>query len=305
MIPCGIAIPQDWLDAPADMARVRAFVARADELAYDSLWVTEEVLGGAPALDPSTLLAYVAALTQRVRIGVAVMVLARHNPILLAKSLASLDFMSNGRLNVGVGLGQEGVERVLGYSGERRLLRFNEALAVMKALWSEPAASFDGVFWSFHEQKLWPRPVQQPHPPIWFGAKSTAALKRAVAQGDGFVGSGVATHEHFATQIAVLHEHLAAAGKSPAAFPISKRIYIAVDRKEERAARRLRGWFGIHYGNPDLADQVAVWGDAARCAEQLQQHVAAGATHLLLNPVYNEAEHLEVLAAEVMPQLVG
>ena len=73
MIPCGIAIPQDWLDAPADMARVRAFVARADELAYDSLWVTEEVLGGAPALDPSTLLAYVAALTQRVRIGVWVL----------------------------------------------------------------------------------------------------------------------------------------------------------------------------------------------------------------------------------------
>ena len=136
MIPCGIAIPQDLLKEPADMARVREFVVRADQLAYDSLWMTEEVLGGAPALDAISTLAYAAAATQRVRLGVAVLVLARHNPILLAKSLASLDFMSNGRLNVGVGLGQEGIERVLGYSGERRLLRFNESLAVMKALWT-------------------------------------------------------------------------------------------------------------------------------------------------------------------------
>jgi probable F420-dependent oxidoreductase len=287
------------------MALIREFVTRADELAYDSLWLTEEVLGGAPALEASTLLAYVAALTQRVRIGVAVMVLARHNPILLAKTLASLDFMSNGRLNVGVGLGQEGVERVLGYSGERRLLRFNEALAVMKALWTQPAASFDGVFWSFTEQKLWPRPVQQPYPPIWFGAKSTAALKRTVEQGDGFVGSGVVTPAQFAAQVALLHEHLAAAGRSPATFPISKRVYIAVDHKAERAERRLRGWFSLHYGNPDLIETVAVWGDPDRCVAQLQALVHAGATHLLLNPVYNEMEHMEVLAEEIMPRLQG
>ena len=303
MIPCGIAIPQDLLKEPADMARVREFVVRADQLAYDSLWMTEEVLGGAPALDAISTLAYAAAATQRVRLGVAVLVLARHNPILLAKSLASLDFMSNGRLNIGVGLGQEGIERVLGYSGERRLLRFNEALAVMKALWTQPAASFDGVFWSFTEQKLWPKPVQQPHPPIWFGAKSTVALKRAVEQGNGFVGSGVATRDHFATQVAVLHEHRAATGRTPAEFPISKRVYIAVDHKVERAERRMRGWFGLHYGNPELADAVAVWGDRDRCVAQLQALVDAGATHLLLNPVYNELEHLEVLAAEVVPHL--
>jgi len=303
MIACGIAIPQNFTNGPADMALVRQFVARAEQLPYDSLWVTEEVLGGAPALDASTLLAYVAAQTTRIRIGAAVMVLARHNPIMLAKTLASLDFMSHGRLNIGVGLGQAGSEQVLGYSGERRLLRFNEALAVMKALWTQPAASFDGVFWSFTGQRLWPPPVQQPHPPIWFGAKSTAALSRAVAQGDGFVGSGVATTAHFSAQVAVLHTHLAAAGRTTAAFPISKRVYIACDRKPERPLRRLRGWFGVHYGDPELADGAAVWGDRDACIEQLQRIVDAGATHLLLHPVYDELTQLEILAAEIAPQL--
>lgn len=303
MIPCGIALPQDLLKAPTDMARVREFVVRADQLAYDSLWVTEEVLGGAPALDALTTLAYVAAATERVRLGVAVLVLSRHNPILLAKSLASLDFVSNGRLDVGVGLGHEGIETLFGYSGERRVLRFNEALAVMKALWTQPSASFDGAFWSFTEQKLWPKPVQQPHPPIWFGARSPAAVQRAARHGDAFVGAGAATTAQFAAQVALLREALAAAGRAPAPFPISKRVFIACDHKVERAERRMRGWFGVHYGNPDLADAVAVWGDRDRCVAQLQAIVDAGATHLLLNPVYNEFEHLEILATEVVPRL--
>ena len=128
-------------------------------------------------------------------------------------------------------------------------------------------------------------------------------MQRAARHGDAFVGAGAATTAQFAAQVALLREALAAAGRAPAPFPISKRVFIACDHKVERAERRMRGWCGVHYGNPDLADAVAVWGDRDRCVAQLQAIVDAGATHLLLNPVYNEFEHLEILATEVVPRL--
>ena len=95
--PCGIAIPQDLLDLSDDMQPIRTFVERAEELNYDSLWLTEGILGRAPSLEPISLLSYVAALTGNLRLGVAVIVLTLRNPIQLAKSLVSLDRLSNGR----------------------------------------------------------------------------------------------------------------------------------------------------------------------------------------------------------------
>lgn len=302
-VPCGIAAPQELLQNGFDMDALARFAMRADVLGYDGLWVSEEILGGATALDPIGLLAYLAGHTAQIRLGVAVLVLSRHNPILLAKSLASLDYMSQGRLDVGIGLGHTGVEHLFGYSGERRVARFNEAVAVMKALWHEESANFAGEFWSLQGQRMWPKPVQRPHPPIWYGARAPAALKRAVAQGDAFIGAGSASTAQFAAQCDLIREHLAEAGRSAARFTISKRVFLAVDRKVERAERRLRGYFGLHYGNPDLASEVSVWGDRDHCLGQLQSIVQAGATHLVLHPVYNEFEHLDLLVEEIMPHL--
>src|SRR5919106_1509539 len=148
--PCGIEIPQVFFDGPVDMEHIRKFVTKAETLGYDSLWLQERILGGFTMLEPVSLLNYVAAITTKVRLGTSVILLTLRNPIQLAKSYSTLDCMSAGRLTLGIGLGGghlSSQEEVFGYSREKRVRRFTEAVEVIKLLWSEPRASFQGSFW--------------------------------------------------------------------------------------------------------------------------------------------------------------
>jgi probable F420-dependent oxidoreductase len=302
-IPCGIAIPQDLIFKSGGMEPIRRFVQRADVLNYDSLWVMEGIISLAPNLEPVSILSYAAALTQKVRLGVAVIVLTHRNPVQLAKALTSLDQLSNGRLDVGIGIGRLVPEEVFGYSAERRVTRFEEALQVMKVLWAEQPASYSGVFWDFDDVSMKPRPVQQPHPPIWFGGRVPAALKRAARLGDGFIGAGSSSFEEFKTHYGLLQQFLEEQGRDPETFGISKRVYVAIDDDRGRAEARLREWFGYYYGKAEMAPRVAIWGSRDECLDKLGEYVQAGAKHLLLNPVLDEMDHLEILAEEVVPYL--
>ena len=301
--PCGIGIPQDLFDPANDMPLIRDFVKRAEALNYDSLWVSEAIVGPAPVLEPVSLLSYVAALTDRMRLGVAVILLTLRNPVQLAKSLVSLDLMSDGRLDVGVGMGGHVPEEIFGYPGDGRVRRFEEALQVMKTLWTEAEASCSGDFWNFEKVALRPKPVQQPHPPLWFGARAPAALKRAVKYGDAFMGAGSSSIEDFISQYGLIQQYLEEAGRDPATFKISKRVYLAVEPDRDQAEKRLREWFGARYGQPEMAARVSIWGSREECLDKLGQLVQAGAQHLLLEPVYNEMEHLELLAEDIVPYL--
>lgn len=301
--PCGIAIPQDLLNQPDGMQQIRTFVTRAEDLNYDSLWVMEGILGRAPSLEPVSILSYVAALTENLRLGVAVMVLTLRNPIQLAKSLVSLDRMSNGRLDAGIGIGRLVPEELFGYSSQRRVTRFEEALQVMKTLWTETDASFSGDFWNFESVSMKPRPVQQPHPPVWFGARAPAALKRAARFGDGFIGAGSSSIEDFVTQYGLLQGFVEEEGRDLDKFGVSKRVYLAIDSDCNRAEKRIREWFDYYYGNAEMGSRVAVWGSRDECLDRLGELVQAGAKHLLLNPMFDEMEYLELLSEEIVPYL--
>ena len=127
-----------------------------------------------------TLLTYAAAVTAQLRLGTSVLVPVIRNPVQLAKSLATLDQLSQGRVIVGVGIGGPHVpEATFGVSNQRRVRRFIETLEVLKAFWTQPRATFDGEFWRFENVPMEPKPVQRPHPPIWFGARTEIGLKRA------------------------------------------------------------------------------------------------------------------------------
>ena len=303
-VPCGIAIPQVFADGSIDMGLVRKHVARAESLGYHSLWVQERIIGGTPTLEPITLLSYVAAITQSIRLGTAVIIATTRNPVLLAKELGTLDQLSTGRLIVGLALGGRPDQyALLGAPSERRVRHFAESLAVMKALWEQPEASFNGQFWTLDGEAMEPGPVQKPHPPVWFGGRHPDSLRRAVRYGDGWMGAGSTTTEQFKGHVGIIRENLEASGRDPATFAISKRVYIAVDNDEARAERRLREWFGAHYGNADLASRVSVWGSVSRCIEGLAEIVEGGAEMLMLNPAFDNMEHLEKLHEEVIPQL--
>ena len=293
----GIASPHIFADGNVDMDLVRRYAVRAEALGYASLWTQERVTGTQTSLDPITFLSYLAGQTTRVRLGVSVFVLPRHNPVHLAKHLASLDQLSGGRLIVGVGLGGNAAELPMyGMSPERRVRRFIEHVEIMKALWTQSPVSYAGEFYSFDGVSIAPQPVQKPHPPLWFGASAEPAVRRALRLGDGWTGAGSAGREAFSENVERVKGWLAEEGRDPASFPISKRVYLAVDEDEGRARRRLAEWFGFYYGNAELAERVGVWGAAGRVQEQLAAWSEAGVSEFILNPVFDMEEHLERLA---------
>ena len=303
-IPLAVSIPQTFPSGPIDPERIRRYLARAEALGFTGAWVVEQVVGTIPSLEPIELLTFAAAATRRLRVGAAVLLTALRTPLHTAKSLATLDQLSGGRLDVGVGLGgQPAVYPAFGLSAERRAARFAEGVTLMKRLWTEPRVTFDGEFYRLKDLPMEPKPRQRPHPPIWFGAHHPDALRRAVALGDAFMGAGSASTATFAAEVAQLRRTLEEARRDPATFPVAKRVYIAVDDDRARAARRLTEWFGGFYHRPQLAEEVSVWGSAEQCAEGLRAVVAAGAGMLMLNPVFDDEEQLERFAAELAPRL--
>jgi probable F420-dependent oxidoreductase len=248
---------------------------------------------------------YAAACTSALRLGCTVFVTTLHSPVHLAKSLATLDQLSGGRLEIGVGTG--GPRRpfgAFGVDGSRYVARFTEGLALMKALWTQPSVTLDGEFWQVKNAPMEPKPVQKPYPPLWFGASGENALRRAVRLGDGFFGAGSSTTAAFAAHVATVREALAAAGRPAADFPIAKRVYIAIDSSASRAREQVNAGLERLYGQRvPVIEEAAIAGTATDCVDAVRAVAAAGAELILFTPLYDVAGHMEQIAAEVIPQL--
>jgi probable F420-dependent oxidoreductase len=300
-----ISIPQHAADGSFDPAALRGYLARAEELGFDSGWTQEHVLGTMPYLGPVETLTYAAACTERLRLGCAVFITTLHSPVHLAKSLSTLDQLSRGRLEVGVGTGGRRMFSGFGVDPETYVSRFTEGLALMRALWTEPQVTFKGRFWQLDDAAMEPKPFQKPAPPVWFGANQPPALRRAVRLGDGFFGAGSTTTARFAEQVQIVRDELAQRGTDPAGFPVAKRVYIAVDDDAERGRQRMGETLGRLYGFFGQRDMtpVSVYGPPEACVRGLREVAAAGAGMILLNPLFDDAEQMERLAAEVVPEL--
>jgi probable F420-dependent oxidoreductase len=301
-----ICLPQYFADGSFDPAGLRRYLARAEELGFESVWTQEQVLGSMPQLGPIEIMSYAAACTERLRLGCAVFVLPLHTPANLAKSLSTLDQLSRGRIEVGVGIGGPGrMLSAFAVDPDSLVARFNEGLQLMKALWTQPRVTFHGRFWQLDGAAMEPKPFQKPCPPIWFGANHPAALRRAVRHGDGFFGAGSTTTARFADQVRIVRDELRRQGRDATGFPIAKRVYIAVDEDANRARQRMAAALGRIYGEfvRDDLTPVAVLGPPDACVAGLREVAKAGAELIELNPLFDQAEQMERLAAEVMPQL--
>jgi alkanesulfonate monooxygenase SsuD/methylene tetrahydromethanopterin reductase-like flavin-dependent oxidoreductase (luciferase family) len=301
-----ISIPQHIPDGTFDPAGLRAYLARAEALGFHSAWTGEQVIGSMPHLGPIETMSYAAAFTERVRIGCIAFVSSLHNPLQLAKSMATLDQLSRGRLEVGLATGgRTRMFSAFGVNPGTFVARFNEGLQLMKALWTEPRVTFEGRFWQLHAAAMEPKPFQKPHPPIWFGATHPNAVRRAVRYANGFFGAGSQTTAQFAEQVKVVRQELIEQKQNSATFRIAKRVYIAVDDDTARARQRIAaaldeqyGYFGVKGLGP-----VAVSGPPDACVQGLREVANAGAEMILLNPLFDDLKQMERLAAEVMPRL--
>jgi probable F420-dependent oxidoreductase len=300
-----IAIPQFYADGEFDPKAFREYLARAEELGFDSAWTQEGTLNVGPQLSPIEAMTYAAACTERMRLGCVVFVSTLHSPVHLAKSLASLDQLSRGRLDVGVGTGGRGRPfAAFGVDGSRYVSRFTEGIKLMKALWTEPRVTFDGEFWQLENAPMEPKPFTKPHPPLWFGGASEPALRRAVRLGTGFFGAGSSSSAAFADQVRIVRAALDEAGRPAADFPIAKRVYIGIDDDAERARNRMNDALAGIYGQRVPAIEAAtITGNAADCVRQASAVAEAGAELILFTALFDQREQMERLAAAVLPGL--
>jgi len=223
------------LVGPAADARYVATLGRmVEERGYTSVWLGEHVVlfddyrsrypytddGKMPAvgptdglLEPVTTLAYLAAVTTALRLGTGLVILPQRHPVVLAKELSNVDWLSGGRLRVGVGLGWQREEyEALMVPWEGRGVRTDEYIEVLRRLWVDDVSAFSGATYELPPSRLFPKPVQRPHPPIVIGGDSDAALRRVAAHGDGWYAFAMSP-EQLAPRLAVLDRYLAEAGR--------------------------------------------------------------------------------------------
>lgn len=296
-VALGMSLPHRSPD-PIPVSVVRAVAQQADELGFQDLWVTNNTVDVIGNFDSLTVLTYAAALTTRIRLGVSVMVLPTYHPVHVAHVVATLDQLSGGRATLGVGLGRAEEYALFQVPVARRVRRFTEAIELVRALWADAEVTYPGELYTAERASLGIRPLQQP-PPIWLGSFHPDALRRAARIGDGWMGAGGSGTAAFAAAVPVLHDALAAEGREVASFPISKRVFLSVHDDAVTARAEVERWFATAYRNPALTDQAGVFGTPDEVAAQLHALVAAGATHLLLNPVTRYEEHVEALAGVV------
>ena len=215
----------------------------AEELGFDSVWLAEHHFTDYCVVnDPLTYAAHVAARTSRIRIGLAVSILPLHHPVEIAERCALVDLLSGGRLDVGLGRGYSGHEfGNFGIAMEERRGRFGEALDVMTRLWTEESVDYEGRFWSLRDARLYPKPLQRPHPPVYIassGSPDTIAL--AAERGYPIIqGVDFLTPETVAARYEQYRRAGEEAGRSKleiagglAASPVTQKVFVA-ERRED------------------------------------------------------------------------
>ena len=295
-----ISIPQHFADGTFDPASLRSYLSRAEELSFHSAWTQEAVLGPAPALAPLELMTFAAACTERLRLGCAVLVSPLHNPVHLAKNISTLDQISRGRIEIGLGIGgQNRIFSAFEVDPASLVARFTEGIRLMQACWTEPRITFSGRFWQLDGATMEPKPFQKPYPPLWLGGSQPAAVRRALNYGTGFFGAGSSTTAQFAQQVQVLRAAMAEAQRDPSTFEIAKRVYLLIDDDPARAEERVDAALKGIYGAAGLS-KIAVYGPPSACIAGLREVAAAGAELIQLHLLGDPAQQMERLAREVI-----
>ena len=297
-IAFGMSLPHRSPDE-ITMETIKTVAQRSEALGFRDLWVTENTLDEFSSFDPISLLTYAATVTSTIRVGASVVVLAIHSPLMVAHQWATLDYVSGGRAILGVGLGRDHHYRQFEVPHEGKVARFREEVALIKALWTQQRTTFHGRFYNIDDEMMQPKPVQKPHLPLWMGVGHPNAVRRTAELADGWMGSGGSSIAEFARSVPILKEALAARGRDPENFPISKRIFIAVDDDAAAARRELNRWFTDVYHNPKGTDASGIHGTPEQVRERLEQVVGMGANHIMLNPVGRYVEQVDILAKVV------
>jgi probable F420-dependent oxidoreductase len=283
-------------------------VQLADEIGFDSLWVTDRTVAQSPWLDCLTLLGGVAAVTKRATIGTAVLIPARRNPVLLAHSLATVDYLSNGRLIAGFGLGEYGLPGVdveyglAGIDPHQRGKITDEYIGLFRHLWSEEVVDFEGKYYQCQGVSLNPRPAKPI--PIWTGSSRPAAIRRAARLGDGWLANFM-TPEQFAPAWQQLQHIAFEAGRDPATITPAMYLFAGIGQTREEATAVLGPGVQNIFGAPlEQMSFACLYGTPDEWIERIEQFAKAGVKHLTVSLYSADLQKdVQLIGEKVLPAL--
>lgn len=267
----------------------RRIAEAAEAAGFDSLWAGDHVAFHHPLLDVTVALATFAAVTERVSLGAGVLLLPLRAPALVAREFASLDYLSGGRVILGVGVGGESEKDfdAVGVAPRERGARTDEAMLALREFFAGRPASFSGRFFAFDGISIEPSPAQAGGPPLWVGGRSDAAIRRAARLGDGWIPIWVSP-ERYAEGLAQLGREKTAAVVLPA----------LVGGTTEEARRYLSRRYATEFSTHAI-ERYCIVGPRSLCAERIAEYIAAGAEHVVFHPAVEPAglhEQVELLA---------
>jgi probable F420-dependent oxidoreductase len=303
MAKVGLSIPGT---APDRTSRTTIeFAQRAEAAGAHSIWATDRIVDSTP--DVFVTLGAVAASTSRIAIGTSVVLGVLRPPVLLAKAAASVDVLSNGRLIFGLGVGSRAEDfQATEVPMEQRGRRMDEAIAICKLAWSGQPVKFDGRHHHLDIGPLRELPVQQPHPPLWFGGGADAVLRRTARVGQGFIASTSSGPDGFRSQWAKLREYCAELGRDPSEVTPAALCYASVapnrSDAEEGMRQHLLRSFGPARLERGLGPLVGTPDDLVRGAHE---YFAAGAEVLIISGISADPHHLDLLCERVLPAIGG
>lgn len=294
-------------------------IAIMDQSGYDAVWLAEHHFNTYSVCPSVTLMGtHVAARTRRLRIGTAVTLAAFYHPLRLAEELALLDHLSGGRLNWGAGRGFDATEfRAFDVRVEQSSDRFRECVEIVLAAWNDERVSYDGRFWQFDDIELLPKPMQQPHPPVWLAATSPDSIRRAAEKGYTILMDPHASHAEIARKQTLYRELLAENGYSFGGreIPIARLLAIAPTAAEAREVARAGAEWTLSSYAKDVVptapsedpiaryvNEVVIHGTPEMVVDQLREmNETLPLQYLLAAPLSHESFLL--LTDQVLPKL--
>ncbi len=316
----------------ANKSNIVQVADEAERLGYHSIWVHDHVLwgteqhrthlsaGSAEALNESqkpnfyesvTTLSYLAGRTKKVNVGIAVLVLPLRNPVVVAKQLANLDVMSEGRLIVGVAPGAANITKsefeAVGAPYHERGKLTDEYIKVVRELWSQNLPSFSGNYINFKEAQMFPKPTQKKLPILVGGGErglSERALRRVVELGDGWIPAYL-THAEASEGVTSMRNAVKDAGKDPSVYHVAHEMFTLINKNSEAAAKSAAKSLSTNFVSVDEGLKRSLVGNPRELVEKLELYEKAGVNITELKWMYSSIpelfEMLRLFASEVMP----
>jgi probable F420-dependent oxidoreductase len=283
-----------------------SYAEQAEDVGIDSIWLSDHIVSRQPDLDISCIMAMFAARTKKIKMGPSVLTLPARDPVQVAKTYATLDYLTGGRGRVimAVGLGSDPRDCIAcGINPDERAKRMEEGVQVMRKLWAGPNVSHEGKFYKFTDVTITPRPTKG-HLDIWIGGNSELAIKRTARYGDGWFPSFV-TPEQFKDGMGKLQEYGKQYGREINPREAGVLIFTHLSDNRSRAQEIVQKFFsGFPIPAESMPARCAI-GSAQECVEKIQSYVDAGCSKFVLWPIVPPDElvsQIERYGKEIIPR---